>query len=66
MFGYNLFWNWRNTGSIFVPPGNGRCRAGLDTFSPQAACSTVSRAAGSQKPTVHIHARAPLLIMQKL
>ena len=32
--------------SSFAPPGDCRCRAGLDAFSPQAACSTVSRAAG--------------------
>ena len=34
------------TASTFASPGNGRCRAGLDTFSPQADCSMVSRAGG--------------------
>jgi hypothetical protein len=34
------------TASTFAPPGNGRCRAGLDTFSPQADCSMVSLAGG--------------------
>jgi len=39
--------------STFAPPRNCRCRAGLDTFSPQDACSTVSLAGGSTASGKH-------------